>query len=128
MPLRLWHKVLLFIGALTVIGAVTGGALYYACPVQVSILAALTRNCIVTLSAPAGTTRTESNSAYKTASAAAAQPSSAASSQGADWPSYNKTRTSERFSPLSQINPKNAANLRVCALTTSSSRTFSPAC
>jgi hypothetical protein len=59
MPLRLWHKVLLFIGALTVIGAVTGGALYYACPVQVSILAALTRNCIVTLSAPAGTTRIE---------------------------------------------------------------------
>jgi alcohol dehydrogenase (cytochrome c) len=31
----------------------------------------------------------------------------------ADWPSYNKTLTSERFSSLDQINASNAAGLRV---------------
>jgi alcohol dehydrogenase (cytochrome c) len=113
MRLSLWHKVLFVIGALIVIGAVTGGALYYAYPVQVSILAALTRNYIVSLSAPAGTTTTEVNSAYKAATTAAAQPPSAASSQAADWPSYNKTLTSERFSPLDQINTKNVGKLKV---------------
>ena len=99
MRFKAWHKVVIFVGALIVIGAVTGGALYYAYPVQVSILAALTRNYIVTLSAPAGTTTTEVNPAYKAATGV--QPASAVSSSGTDWPSYNKTLTSERFSPLS---------------------------
>ena len=30
-----------------------------------------------------------------------------------DWPSYNKTLTSERYSPLSQINTKNVGKLKV---------------
>ena len=30
-----------------------------------------------------------------------------------DWPSYNKTLTSSRFSPLNQITPANAGNLKV---------------
>ena len=30
-----------------------------------------------------------------------------------DWPSYNRTLTSERYSPLSQINTNNAKSLKV---------------
>ena len=30
-----------------------------------------------------------------------------------DWPSYNRTPSSQRFSPLDQINTKNVANLKV---------------
>ena len=33
-----------------------------------------------------------------------------------DWPGYNRTLTSERFSPLNQISTENVANLKqVCA-------------
>src|SRR5215831_10315572 len=72
--------------------------------------AAELRGAILTLFAPAGVIATETNSNYKGAAAPApAAPSSAA----ADWPSYNKTLTSERFSDLSQINTKNVANLKV---------------
>jgi alcohol dehydrogenase (cytochrome c) len=35
------------------------------------------------------------------------------SDSDADWPSYNKTLTSERFSTLDQITPANAKNLKV---------------
>jgi len=58
-----------------------------------------------------GAVATETNPNYKgvAAPAAAASPSSAA----ADWPSYNKTLTSERFSNLNQINTKNVAKLKV---------------
>src|SRR5215475_8829388 len=72
--------------------------------------AAELRGAILTLFAPAGVIATETNSNYKGAAAPApAAPSSAA----ADWPSYNKTLTSERFSDLSQINTKNVAKLKV---------------
>jgi hypothetical protein len=37
-------KLLTIVGALIVIGAATGGPLYYACPVPVFTLAGLTRN------------------------------------------------------------------------------------
>ncbi len=58
-------KLLTIVGALIVIGAVTGGALYYAFPVQISTLAGLTRNYLISWSAPPGTITTESNAAYK---------------------------------------------------------------
>src|SRR5499426_2209172 len=69
------------------------------------------RGAILSLFAPAGAVATETNSNYKGAAtpAPAAPPSPAA----ADWPSYNKTLTSERFSDLSQINTKNVAKLKV---------------
>jgi alcohol dehydrogenase (cytochrome c) len=69
------------------------------------------RGAVLSLLAPVGAVATETNPNYKgvAAPAAAAPPSSA----GADWPSYNKTLTSERFSNLSQINTKNVAKLKV---------------
>jgi len=43
----------------------------------------------------------------------------------ADWPSYNRTVTSERFSPLAQITPANAAKLKVvCTYDTGESTAF----
>jgi outer membrane protein assembly factor BamB len=62
-------------------------------------------NFLKTLGAPAGTISTESNPAYKAAETAA--PSAAAEAPAGttvtdDWPSYNRTLSSDRFSPLSQ--------------------------
>jgi hypothetical protein len=99
-----------------VIGAVAAGALYYAYPVQVSTLAGLTRNYLISWFAPPGTTTTELNAAYQGTGAAAPSPPAEASSPSAsagDWPSYNRTLTSERYSQLSQINTKNAGKLKV---------------
>jgi alcohol dehydrogenase (cytochrome c) len=69
------------------------------------------RGAVLSLFAPPGAVATEANPNYKgvAAPAPAAPPSPAA----ADWPSYNKTLTSERFSDLSQINTKNVAKLKV---------------
>ena len=69
------------------------------------------RGEILSLFAPRGAVATETNPNYKGAAppAPAAPPSPAA----ADWPSYNKTLTSERFSDLGQINTKNVAKLKV---------------
>jgi hypothetical protein len=60
-------------------------------------------------------TTTELNPAYKNASVAAPEPASVApwpSTAAGDWPSYNKTLTSERYSELSQINTTNVGRLK----------------
>jgi hypothetical protein len=92
-------KLLIIVGVLGVIGAATGGALYYFYPVQVSIFAGLTRNYLLTWFAPQGTATTELNTAYKDAGAVVrALPAEASSPSvtAGDWPSYNRTLTSER--------------------------------
>jgi outer membrane protein assembly factor BamB len=107
-------KLLTLIGALVVIGVVIGGGLYYAFPVQISIMGALSRNFLITWSAPSGTATTESNANYKVAGAVAPAPSAdATAAASGDWPSYNRTLNSDRYSPLSQINTKNVEKLKV---------------
>src|SRR5262245_58478411 len=69
------------------------------------------RGAILSLFAPVGAVATETNPNYKGTTAPA--PAAPASPASADWPSYNKTLTSERFSDLSQINTKNVAKLKV---------------
>jgi len=69
------------------------------------------RGEILSLFAPQGAVATETNLNYKAAAAPA--PTAPPSPAAADWPSYNKTLTSERFSDLSQINTKNVAKLKV---------------
>ena len=64
------YKLLIIAVALGVIGAAVGGGLYLAYPVQVSTLAGLTRNFLISWSAPPGTITTESNAAYKAGAAA----------------------------------------------------------
>ena len=69
------------------------------------------RGAVLSLLAPAGAVATETNPNYKgIATPAPAAPPAAAA---ADWPSYNKTLTSERFANLGQINIKNVAKLKV---------------
>lgn len=99
--------VLVALGALAV-GA--GAALFFAYPTRVELAAGAARSYILSLNAPPGTVTTEENAAYK--GGTAAPQSAAAAAPGAaagDWPSYNKTLTSERFSDLSQINTSNGA-------------------
>jgi alcohol dehydrogenase (cytochrome c) len=112
--LNLKYKLLVIAGALGVAGAAIGGGLYLAYPVQVSTIAGLTRNFILSWSAPPGTITTELNTAYKEAGGVASSAAAEASpSTAADWPSYNRTLTSERYSQLSQINTKNVGKLKV---------------
>ena len=82
-------------------------------------------NYVRYLSAPAGSMTTEVAASEGGAAPSAPASTPAASPaatpgpdevQGAkegDWPSYNKTLTSNRFSPLSQINKDNVGNLKV---------------
>ena len=67
------------------------------------------------LGAPAGTTTTETNPDYKGARAAVVPPAATASTSAAagDWPSYNRTVDSDRFSPLGEITTANVGKLKV---------------
>ena len=99
----------LFVGAVAALALLAvptaGRVLYRAYPVQVTLFVALTRNYIRSWGAPPGATRTELNSAYKTAAEALTLSAAAASNAaGDDWPSYNRTLSSERYSPLAEIN------------------------
>jgi len=109
------NKLLIIAGVLVVTGAAAIGTLY-AYWDQAVPLAGMTINYIRSWSAPAGTTTTEVAAASKDAGAVAPLPPSAAPQPDAtaeDWPSYNKTLTSERYSQLSQINTKNVGKLKV---------------
>src|SRR6185295_1506807 len=112
--MRFWLRAL--VGAIVVVGIAIAGLsyAYWDRTVQIGSMAI---NYVRYWSAPAGTLETE-----VAQTAAAAQPSASmpsASSQVApgetegDWPSYNKTLTSNRFSQLSQINKTNADKLKV---------------
>ena len=101
--------VLVALGALAV-GA--GAALYFAHPTRVKIAGGEVRNYILSLNAPPGTITTTENATYK-GPAAPAPAAAAAPSVAGDWPSYNKTLTSERFSDLGQINTKSVGKLKV---------------
>src|SRR5215467_1854939 len=110
--MRFWLRALL--AAIVVVGIAIAG-LSYAYWDQTVLLGSMAINYVRYWSAPAGTLETE-----VAQSGAAAQPSvSTASPQAApggieeDWPSYNKTLTSNRFSQLSQINRTNADKLKV---------------
>jgi alcohol dehydrogenase (cytochrome c) len=107
--LKLLSIVLFALGASVVGGGVTSSLADEMTRVEVGV--GELRGEILSLFAPTGAIATETNPNYKGAGAAtpAAPPSTAAG----DWPSYNKTLTSERFSGLSQINTKNVAKLKV---------------
>ncbi len=110
-------KKLLILGALFVAGVIVAGVLYVAFPVAMTTYGGMGLNYLKTLSTPAGTVSTEANPAYKapeapttsTPPADAAWPDAAAG----DWPSYNRTPSSQRYSPLNQINTKNVGQLKV---------------
>ena len=112
------------IGAVGLIAAIVAGIVYANWNKAVPILA-MAINYVRYLSAPAGTMTTElagsddgvalSSPASSAAELPGAGPSpdETARAKEGDWPSYNKTLTSNRFSQLSLINKDNVSNLRV---------------
>ena len=109
--------------ALFLIGVGVGVALYHLYPHEVVRYTSLARNYIRSWTAPPGTVTTELNPAYH-APASAPKPAAptpelvaaaapAGGAEQAEWPSYNRTLTSERYSPLDEINPATVAKLKV---------------
>src|SRR5215471_4823871 len=111
--LRYWRALL---GAIVVVGIAIGG-LSYAYWDQTVQIGSTAINYVRYLSAPAGTLETEvaptGAAAQPSTSTASAAPQAAPGATEGDWPSYNKTLTSNRFSQLSQINRTNAEKLKV---------------
>src|SRR5206468_5557989 len=56
---------------------------------------------------------TEANAGYQGTGAAPEPSTEAAGATAGDWPSYNRTLTSDRYSQLSQINTKNVDKLKI---------------
>jgi alcohol dehydrogenase (cytochrome c) len=110
-------KWLYILGALFVAGVALAGILYVAFPIAMTTYGGMGLNYLKTLSTPAGTVSTEVNPAYQAvAPAASARPATDEAWPNAaagDWPSYNRTPSSQRYSPLTQINTKNVGQLKV---------------
>jgi len=110
------------LGAIVALGLIAGGWIYIYWNTAVPI-AAMAINYLRYFSAPAGTLTTEEATVAGAKSAtrpeagvAHAAPPVADATPGAEpgnWPSYNKTLTSERFSALKQINKSNVGGLKV---------------
>ena len=112
------RRLLVIVGALFLAGVILAGILYVTFPVQVTTYGGTARNYLLTLSTPTGTVSTEANPAYQTPVAAAPSPPAADAWPNAavgDWPSYNRTPSSQRYSPLNEINTKNFGQLKVLA-------------
>src|SRR6516225_7982651 len=111
--LRYWRALL---GAI-VVGGIAVGSLSYAYWDQTVLIASMTINYLRYWSAPAGTLETEvaqtGASVQPSTSPVSASLEAASGETEGDWPSYNKTLTSNRFSQLSQINRTNADKLKV---------------
>jgi len=111
-------KVFVIIGGLFVAGLVLAAVLNAVFPVQVTTYGGMGLNYLRTLSTPPGTVSTETNPAYQAPAAAAPSPAPAAdpawpTAATGEWPSYNRTPSSQRYSPLDQINAKNVGQLKI---------------
>lgn len=105
------------LGVIVVLGAIVAGVVYTHWDKAVPILA-MGINYVRYFSAPAGTITSEVAAAKDGAEPSSPGPSTAASPDATpapdtDWPSYNKTLTSNRFSQLGLINRENVGNLKV---------------
>ncbi len=110
-------KWLYILGALFVAGVAVAGILYVAFPIAMTTYGGMGLNYLKTLSTPAGTVSTEVNPAYQAVAAVAGAPPPTdeawPNAAAGDWPSYNRTPSSQRFSPLNQITTKNVGQLKV---------------
>ena len=111
--MRHWLRALIV--AIVVVGIAVAGLsyVYWDLTVQIGSMAI---NYVRYWSAPTGTLETKvapAGTAAQPAATASALPQVAPGGAAGDWPSYNKTLTSNRFSELSQINRTNADKLKV---------------
>ena len=126
--MELKNKIILAAGVLLIVSASAAGVIYAYWDKAVP-LAGMAINFVRTLTAPSGTTTTEEAAASTSAevqmnaSTAASLPAVSAD----DWPSYNKTLTSERNSPLNHLNTANIGRLEVlCTYDTRQYTAFEP--
>ena len=111
--LRYWRALL---GAIVVVGIAIAGLAYFVYWDQTVQIGSTVINYVRYWSAPAGTLETEvarTGTPAQPASTGSVLPHDAPSGTAGDWPSYNKTLTSDRFSQLSQIDRTNAGKLKV---------------
>jgi len=111
------HKRLIVATALVVVAVVAG--MLYVFWNQVIPVAGLLVNYFRSSEEPAGTLTIETAPSAQGAAPATAAPSSPAPSLLAtslDWPSYNRTLTSDRYSPLGQIDRDNVGTLKVLCI------------
>src|SRR5215471_1588535 len=98
--LRYWRALL---GAIVVVGIAIAG-LSYAYWDETVLIASMAINYVRYWSAPAGTLETEvaqtGAMVQPSTSGASASPQAAPGGDERDWPSYNRTLTSNRFSQL----------------------------
>src|SRR5579862_2400847 len=102
--------------ALVALGAAAVGAgiaAYLIYPNQVQFAGGEAREEILSLNPPPGALKMEGNSAYKGAVSPNPVSATTPAPSQEDWPTYNKTLTTERFSNLSQINTSNVDKLKV---------------
>jgi alcohol dehydrogenase (cytochrome c) len=107
------HWVIYALIAIIAAAVGAGIALYFVGTTRVELAGGVMHGEVLSLNAPPGTLSTEVNSAYKAPTAPALATGMAPGAAAGDWPSYNKTLTSERFSDLSQINTQNVGRLKV---------------
>jgi len=99
-------------GVIALAGAIAGGLVYTYWNSAVPILA-MGINYVRYLSAPAGTIETEVAASKGGRLEPSTRPQTNTHVSNGDWPSYNRTLTSNRYSPLSQIDTGNVKNMKV---------------
>ncbi len=106
-------KLAFIAGAFVVTGVIAAGILYVYWNQAVPVIA-MAVNYVRYLSAPAGTLVIETAPpGAGQATSSAANPFVLPPQKEGDWPSYNRTLTSDRYSQLAQINRSNIAGLKV---------------
>src|SRR5271166_6173264 len=106
-------RLALILGVIVLIGVIAAGVIYFFFFNQAVPIAAMAINYVRYLSAPRGTLETETAPAPNGGAAPRSAATASTSPEAGDWPSYNKTLTSNRFSGLTQINRDNAGKLKV---------------
>ena len=118
-------KRLAWTGGAALLGGIAAAAYVFMHMNQTLPELALTINFVRFLGAPVGTITTEVNPVAVTAAESLADPETPQALVD-DWPSYNRTLASDRFSPLAQINTGNIGKLKVlCTYDTGEYTAFS---
>ena len=109
--MRFWLRAAF--GAIVLVG-IAAGSVSYVYWDQTVLIASMAINYVRYWSAPAGTLETQVAQTFQPSASLASLPVQAAPNvMDGDWPSYNRTLTSNRFSQLSEINRTNAGKLKV---------------
>ena len=110
------RRILVAVVLLGLLGAAAGAVIYKMFPAQMAKYGGMAFNFYRSFDAPKGTLATEANPDHQGGSTVQAAPATGtpqAPAADADWPSYNRTLTSDRYSPLAEITTGNAGQMKV---------------